>query len=86
VNCAERCLVVESAAAYPGWTAAIDGTPATLTTVDGALRGIVVTAGRHEVALRFSPIVLTAGALIGGVSLVLLLLFTAVGFRFRKAR
>jgi hypothetical protein len=70
VRCAAACLVVESAADYPGWTARIDGRAAPLVTVDGALRGVVVPVGEHEVALRFFPWDLVVGAAISTLALL----------------
>jgi hypothetical protein len=45
----------------PGWTASIDGRPASAVPVDGAIEGVVVPPGRHSVDLRFRPTGVLAG-------------------------
>ena len=42
-----------SDAAMPGWLATVDGRPVPVTTVDFALRGVVVPAGTHQVEFRY---------------------------------
>lgn len=39
----------------PGWTATVDGQPATIYKTDYILRGLQVPAGEHEIGLRFDP-------------------------------
>jgi uncharacterized membrane protein YfhO len=40
---------------YPGWIAEVNGVPAKIHKVDGALRGVVVPAGMSRVVLRYAP-------------------------------
>ncbi len=40
---------------YPGWRAHLDGQPVTIQRADGALLGLFVPAGRHEIHLRYRP-------------------------------
>lgn len=40
---------------FPGWQARVDGAPATLYEAYGALRGVVVAAGRHRVEMCYGP-------------------------------
>ncbi len=49
----------------PGWTARVDGTPATIVPTDYALTGLVVPPGRHELALEFRPHFFLTGAILG---------------------
>ena len=46
-------FVVLSEVYYPGWEATVDGRPAPLVNGDYILRAVPVSAGRHEVVLRF---------------------------------
>ncbi|MCC6537691.1 MAG: YfhO family protein [Bryobacterales bacterium] len=48
-------LVVLSDTWYPGWQATVDGRPVPIVEVDGALRGVVATAGRHVIEMRYRP-------------------------------
>ena len=48
----------------PGWSAQVDGKPAPVITVDSAILGTVVPAGRHQVTLRYWPAGLTPGLFI----------------------
>ncbi len=59
----------------PGWTANVDGTPATVRAVDYALSGVVVPAGQHQLTLQFRPKYFLLGAVLsmmGAVGMVLL--------------
>jgi hypothetical protein len=49
---------------FPGWQASIDGEFATVFQVDGALSGVVIPAGTHELIVRFVLTSLTAGIMI----------------------
>jgi hypothetical protein len=61
---------------YPGWSAEIDGVPATVEVVDGALVGLRLPAGPHLVSLRYRPAGLELGALLSlGTALVLVALW-----------
>jgi uncharacterized membrane protein YfhO len=51
-----RALLVLSELYYPGWTATVNGQPARIWKVDGALRGVVVPRGESRVSLRFRPV------------------------------
>lgn len=48
-------MVVVSDTYFPGWKAEIDGQPAEIHEVNGAMRGVVVSAGEHTVAMRYRP-------------------------------
>lgn len=47
------CLLRIAVPYYPGWTAAIDGKPAAVYTVDAALSGVFAPAGDHELTFRY---------------------------------
>ncbi|HEX4384455.1 MAG TPA: hypothetical protein VH083_15945, partial [Myxococcales bacterium] len=51
----ERLLLV-SEVWHPGWSATLDGQPASILKADVALMGVVVPAGEHRVSLRFRPL------------------------------
>jgi hypothetical protein len=63
---------------YPGWDASVDGQPAPVETVDGALVGVPLGPGRHEVRVSYLP----AGWQVGlGVSSLAALLLGVAGWR-----
>lgn len=49
-------LLVLHDLAYPGWTAAIDGRPATIVRADLLFRGVELPAGHHTVEFAFHPV------------------------------
>jgi hypothetical protein len=73
VQAAMRCrgLVVLSETFYPGWTATVDGRPADVIEVYGALRGVAVDAGDHAVELRYRPRSVVGGAALTAAGLLL---------------
>lgn len=64
VRARSRGLLVVSELFYPGWYASIDGKPARIYEVDGALRGVVVPAGASQVTFSYAPRSVIAGALL----------------------
>ncbi|MDQ6725226.1 MAG: YfhO family protein [Actinomycetota bacterium] len=70
VRGAAESLLVVSQDLASGWTARIDGRPAPLVAVDGALQGVFVAAGRHTVALSYLPRTFVAGSALSGVALL----------------
>ncbi|QOY91568.1 hypothetical protein [Paludibaculum fermentans] len=71
-----RGLLVASETYFPGWLGYVDGQPAPLHEVYGALRGIVVNQGRHRVEMRYRPVSVYWGA---GLTLLGLLTALAAG-------
>jgi len=61
-------LLVVGEAWVPGWQARVDGQPAPVLRVDGALRGLYLPAGVHHVRLVFMPPALQAGLVLLGVT------------------
>ena len=66
-------LVVVSQNNSPGWTAKVDGEPAEIVPVDGALMGVFVPAGEHVLTLNYRPRSFVIGAGISAVALLLLI-------------
>jgi hypothetical protein len=52
-----RCkgMVILSDTHYPGWQATVDGKPVPILETYGALRGIVVERGSHDIEMKFKP-------------------------------
>lgn len=76
-------FLVTSDVFYPGWSASVDGHPASLVRADYALRGVAVPAGEHTVRFEFRPRSFYQGAAISAVTL--LLLAATVWFASRRA-
>jgi hypothetical protein len=55
-------MIVVSDTYFPGWRAYIDGAPAQIYQVNGAMRGIPTPAGVHAVTMRYRPMVVYEGA------------------------
>jgi len=74
-NLACRGMVIVSDTFYPGWRAWIDGRPAKIHEVNGAMRGVVTPAGQHVITMRYRPLsaMLGAGLSALGVALALVL-------------
>lgn len=68
----------------PGWTATVDGVPAPVIGVDAAFIGVSVTAGRHEIVLRWRPPWLREGTGVSLATAALLLAWTLL--RRRRGR
>ena len=71
--------LVLSEIAYPGWRAIVDGRRSSWETVDGLLRGVGLTAGRHEVRFEFRPPTVYVGLSLTLVSLA------ALAYLWRRA-
>jgi uncharacterized membrane protein YfhO len=65
-------ILVLSDVVYPAWHARVDQTPAEIYTADGALRAVVVPAGRHTVEFQYASAALPVGAAITGLTLLVL--------------
>jgi hypothetical protein len=55
-------MVIVSDTYYPGWRAFVDGAPAQIYSVNGAMRGILAPAGAHSVTMRYRPMTVYGGA------------------------
>ncbi len=62
-------------AAYPGWTATLDGSPVPILKANEAFKAIAVPAGTHQVTFEFKPEPVRNGALISVATLLACLVF-----------
>ncbi len=68
-------FLVLSEVYYPkGWRALVDGEPAPIHEVNTILRGVMIPAGTHEIAMDFEPADVRLGRLISNLSLLLIVL------------
>lgn len=81
-NASGPSVVVISEIFYPGWSATIDGQPARILLTDFLLRGLALPAGHHTVEMRYEAPAARTGAVISGLSLVLL----AILFGYSRRR
>ena len=69
LSCAGMLILAETY--YPGWTSTVDGKPARLWEAWGALRGVVVPAGEHEVSFSYRPLPVYGGAALTALGILL---------------
>jgi hypothetical protein len=90
VTASLRCtgLVVLADTWFPGWRAEVDGRPAEILEVYGALRGVVAGAGTHRIEFRYRPASVSAGAAMtaGALAGCVLLAFVEQRRRRRNPR
>jgi hypothetical protein len=75
VEMACKGLLIVSDNWYPGWRAEVDGRPAEIWKVNTVIRGVVVNAGKHTVAMRYRPFTVYFGfafTLVGLVAAVVM--------------
>jgi hypothetical protein len=77
-------MVVLSDTFFPGWEARIDGAPAAIYEVNGAMRGVVVPAGSHAIAMQYRPASVMAGAGLSFIGFAGTIGLAAFGRRFRR--
>ena len=75
-------MVILNDHAYPGWSARLDGVSARIYPAYGALRGVVVNAGRHTIEFRYRPWSLIAGIALFAMGTVVLI---GIGLKDRNA-
>ncbi|HET7718377.1 MAG TPA: YfhO family protein, partial [Acidimicrobiales bacterium] len=63
----------------PGWSATVDGQPATVLRADGVFRGVAVPPGRHTVAFSYRNPDEMRGRLVAGAGLVMLVALVLAG-------
>jgi hypothetical protein len=68
LNCA--AMIVVSDVDYPGWRAYVDGKPAPIYGVNGAMRGVVVPAGVHSLTMRYRPPIVYEGAVLSLLGII----------------
>lgn len=71
VASSEQAVVIQQSFA-DGWTATIDGRPATVHPADVQFQAVLVPAGDHRVSLRYLPRSVVEGAWLSGLGLALL--------------
>ncbi|MGH7150814.1 MAG: hypothetical protein ACREIU_08955, partial [Planctomycetota bacterium] len=72
VEAGRPALLVLADTFFPGWTARLDGTRVGIVPVAGAVRGVRVPAGSHEVEFRYAPLSFSAGLLLSSLAAALL--------------
>ncbi len=72
-------LLILSEPHYPGWHATINGQSAPILRANYILRAVPVPAGGHTVELTFRPLSFTVGAIVSGVTLVIVVFFLIRG-------
>jgi hypothetical protein len=79
-------LLVVSQDLADGWSARIDGEPAELVAVDGALQGVFVPPGRHTVVLSYMPRSFLLGSAVSGPAFLGLVLAWIAPWQGRRRR
>jgi len=82
---ARNGILVMSERYYPGWHAYVDGIELPLVEADWCLRAIPISAGTHEVVVRFEPESFSRGVSITLLALAMAVAIVAVSF-IRKRR
>jgi membrane protein YfhO len=67
-------------AAYPGWSATVDGRAAAIETYDGFLRAVRVPAGAAQVVFSYRPASLLLGAALSAISLAVVITLLLLSF------
>lgn len=78
-------LLVLADAYYPGWTATLDGAPATIVPVNHLFRGVAVPAGTHRVRFEYRPWRIGAGMIASGLAACVLVGLVVAGRRAQPA-
>jgi hypothetical protein len=71
---------------YPGWTASVDGQPASVLRGDVLFRVVPVPGGEHDVTLQFQPASVKIGAAISLVSLAIVVIGLLLAGRVARQR
>jgi uncharacterized membrane protein YfhO len=62
---------------YPGWVAFVDGRRVPILRVNGCFRGVIVSAGEHEIRFVYRPILVYASGVVSLLA-VLLVIFVSL--------
>jgi uncharacterized membrane protein YfhO len=81
-----RSLLILTDDSYPGWSATVDGHPATVQRVDYLLRGVALTPGSHTVVFSYQPASWTVGWLISAITALGLLAAAGTAVVARRRR
>jgi hypothetical protein len=71
---AQPALLVINDSDYPGWKAELDGKPAKWITANYLFRGILIPGGDHTILFQYKPLSFHFGALIRGLTALLVVL------------
>jgi hypothetical protein len=74
-------MVILDDAYYPGWEATVDGAPAQIHEAYGMIRGVVASAGRHRIEMKYRPKSVYLGALLTGLGFLGACLLAKFGSR-----
>jgi hypothetical protein len=66
---------------HRGWTVRVDGQPARVLIANALFRAVAIDAGLHVVEFRFEPLSQLIGAVVSGISLLLVVIAIAWGIR-----
>ncbi len=69
VDAPARTFLVVNESFFPGWTATVDSTPASIHRANVIVRGLPIEPGHHEIEFRYQPVSVRRGAAISLVSL-----------------
>jgi hypothetical protein len=69
---------------YPGWQSFVDGIPTPVLKANYLFRAITLPAGEHIVTFAYQPKWFYTGALLSGVSLIVLIVLSFYWFRTKK--
>jgi hypothetical protein len=83
-DASDRRLLVLTDVHYPGWTATIDGQPATVHRTNFAFRGVSVPGGRHTVTFDYRPASFRYGLTISTTALLAVIGLALMGRRRRS--
>jgi Bacterial membrane protein YfhO len=68
-------LLVVSEQYYPGWHACVDGKETPIYAVDGILRGVFLSAGKHTVIFEYKPLSFSIGLMVSVTSLFVTIVY-----------
>jgi len=77
-------VLVVSEIFYPGWEVSVDGQPGQLLLTDYLLRGVALPAGAHNIEMNYSAPAARNGAIISGLTLILLFSFVIYAARPKR--
>jgi hypothetical protein len=86
INADQACWVVIRESNMPGWTAAVDGTPAQISTADFLFMGVSVSDGSHQIKLVYRTPGLAAGGWISGAGWLIFLLTIGITVVIRQKK
>ena len=66
---------------YPGWEATVDGQRVPIYRADYVYRAVAIQPGEHTIVFEFHPLSFMVGAMISGLSLMMLFIVTILGIR-----